>query len=80
LPLPKPPLPTPGAEPPHWQVHIDGGYIYYSAPVAIGTDARTGICTCLTKEYTPEGAVLLRDLCTNEAWINPPAVAPAAQL
>jgi hypothetical protein len=37
----------------------------------------TNRCTCLTKEYTPEGAVLFKDVCTNEAAINPPAVAPA---
>ena len=32
-----------------------------------------GPCTCLSKEYTPEGAVLFKDRCTNEAAINPPA-------
>jgi hypothetical protein len=37
-------------------------------------------CTCLSKEYTPEGAVLFKDNCTNEAAINPPPVAPAAEV
>ena len=35
-----------------------------------------GPCTCLSKEYTPEGAVLFKDRCTNEAAMNPPAPAP----
>jgi hypothetical protein len=30
----------------------------------------------LTKEYTPEGAVLFKDRCTNEAAMNPPPPAP----
>lgn len=33
-------------------------------------------CTCLSKEYTPEGAVLFKDRCTNEAAMNPPPVPP----
>jgi hypothetical protein len=41
--------------------------VYSSAPVV--TPNR---CTCLTKEYTQEGAVLFKDICTNEAAINPP--------
>lgn len=41
--------------------------IYRAAPVVY-----TNRCTCLTKEYTPEGAVLFKDICTNEAAINPP--------
>jgi hypothetical protein len=35
-----------------------------------------GPCTCLSKEYTPDGRVLFKDLCTNEAAINPPIVTP----
>ena len=47
--------------------------VYAAAPAAIYA-ARPVVnrCTCLTKEYTPEGAVLFKDLCTNEAAINPP--------
>jgi len=41
--------------------------VYAAAPVIT-----TNRCTCLTKEYTPDGAVLFKDLCTNEAAINPP--------
>ena len=42
------------------------GYTYGATRVA-------GPCTCLSKEYTPEGAVLFKDRCTNEAAMNPPA-------
>ena len=53
----------------------------YTAPAAAAVTyaATTAVaptynrCTCLTKEYTPEGAVLFKDLCTNEAAINPPS-------
>lgn len=58
---------------------------YYVAPV-IATGIATGVvaaptwnrCTCLTKEYTPEGAVVFKDLCTKEMAMNPPANASAA--
>lgn len=42
--------------------------IAVARPVA----AAPGPCTCLSKEYTPEGRVLFKDRCTNEAAINPP--------
>ena len=29
-------------------------------------------CTCLTKTYLPNGAVLFKDVCTQETAINPP--------
>jgi hypothetical protein len=39
----------------------------------------TSTCTCLTKQYTPQGAVVFKDVCTNEMAMNPPANAsPAA--
>jgi hypothetical protein len=46
--------------------------VVYAAvrPVAVASPAP---CTCLSKEYTPEGAVLFKDRCTNEAAMNPPA-------
>ena len=52
--------------------------VIYAAPVAAVYAAKPVVnrCTCLTKEYTPEGAVLFKDICTNEAAINPP---PAPQ-
>ena len=48
--------------------------VAYVAPAPVAAVAAP--CTCLTKEYTPEGAVLFKDICTNEAAINPPAQAP----
>jgi hypothetical protein len=59
---------------PHWHRHYVRWhrpvvYSSYSAPVA-------GPCTCLSKEYTQEGAVLFKDRCTNEMAMNPPAQAP----
>jgi hypothetical protein len=45
------------------------GYTYGATRVA-------GPCTCLSKEYTQDGRVLFKDLCTNEAAINPPVVSP----
>ena len=35
-----------------------------------------GPCTCLSKEYTPDGRVLFKDRCTNEAAMNPPIITP----
>ncbi len=70
---------------PHWHVGYRRHYwvapvaTYAAAPVAAYAVARpavAGPCTCLTKEYTPEGAVLFKDVCTNEAAINPPPAAP----
>jgi hypothetical protein len=68
---------------PRWYVHYRrpiwyGGAGYIAAPVtyAVSRPVVAGPCTCLSKEYTPEGAVLFKDRCTNEAAINPPAPAP----
>jgi len=48
--------------------------VYAARPVVYGAApvVSTNRCTCLTKEYTQEGAVLFKDICTNEAAINPP--------
>ncbi len=54
---------------PIWYAPRPVVYSSYSAPVA-------GPCTCLSKEYTQEGAVLFKDRCTNEMAMNPPAQAP----
>jgi hypothetical protein len=60
---------------------------YWVAPVVAGgvatyaTTPTTNRCTCLTKEYTPQGAVVFKDVCTNEMAMNPPAnVSPAAYM
>jgi len=57
----------------HWRYVWRHGYyrpVGYVAPVA-------GLCTCLTKDYTPEGIVVFRDLCTQEMASAPVAGAPA---
>jgi len=36
------------------------------------TPATTNPCSCLTKQYTPQGAVVFKDVCTNEMAMNPP--------
>lgn len=53
-------------------------YPGYVAPV-VGASAApnyaaaptTGNCSCLTKQYTPEGNVLFQDLCTKESALAP---------
>lgn len=72
---------------PHFHPHWHVGYrrpIWYAAPViaapvsyAVSRPAAAGACTCLTKEYTPDGRVLFKDRCTNEAAINPPIATEA---
>ena len=45
--------------------------VYVAArPVA----STPGPCTCLSKEYTQEGAVVFKDRCTAEMAMNPPVV------
>jgi hypothetical protein len=62
---------------PHWRPGIA-----IAAPavgvVSYGTAPTYNRCTCLTKEYTPEGAVVFKDICTQESAMNPPANAAAA--
>jgi hypothetical protein len=56
----------------HWhprRIFVYGGYSY---PVYRAAAPVTSTCTCLTKTYLPNGAVLFRDVCTNEAAVNPP--------
>ena len=55
----------------HWRYVWRHGYyrpVGYVAP---------GPCTCLWKGYTPEGAVVFKDLCTQEMASAPVAGAPA---
>src|SRR5215468_2985788 len=52
-----------------------GGVATYAATTT------TNRCTCLTKDYTPQGAVVFKDVCTNEMAMNPPFNAsPAADV
>jgi hypothetical protein len=64
---------------PRWHVRYYRPIWYGVRPVYAAYGPRLvspGPCTCLSKEYTPEGAVLFKDRCTNEAAMNPPAQAP----
>jgi hypothetical protein len=52
------------------------GATYASTPAPV-----TNTCTCLTKQYTPQGAVVFKDVCTNEMAMNPPVdPSPAAEM
>jgi hypothetical protein len=73
----------------HWWWRYTWRRPYFVAPViaaggvaAAATYAAapsTNRCTCLTKEYTPQGQVVFKDVCTNEMAMNPPAdTAPAS--
>lgn len=64
----------------YWRI---GWRRHYWVPPVVATGVATGIvaaapawnrCSCLTKEYTPEGVVVFKDLCTKETAMNPPAV------
>jgi hypothetical protein len=63
---------------PHWHVRYHHPIWVHGVRTAEYSVARpvNGPCTCLSKEYTDDGRVLFKDLCTNEAAINPPIVAP----
>jgi hypothetical protein len=63
---------------PHWHVryHRPVWYGVRTVGYTYGATRVAGPCTCLSKEYTEDGRVLFKDLCTNEAAINPPVVAP----
>jgi len=67
----------------HWRhrhVHVyPRPVIYSAAPAVYAAKPAVNPCTCLTKEYTPEGALLFKDICTNEAAINPPPAAAPQQ-
>jgi hypothetical protein len=67
---------------PHWRIGLRRHY--WVAPVVATAVATRYVaqptwnrCNCLTKEYTPEGAVVFKDLCTKEMAMNPPVTAPA---
>jgi hypothetical protein len=66
---------------PHWRYGFRRHY-WVAPVVATGIATRYvaqptwNRCNCLTKEYTPEGAVVFKDLCTQEMAMNPPASPP----
>ena len=53
--------------------------IWYAAPIVAAPVSYAvarpvaGPCTCLSKQYTQEGAVVFKDNCTNEMAMNQPA-------
>lgn len=57
----------------HRPVYIATRPVYVARPVVV---AKPGPCTCLSKEYTPEGVVVFKDRCTNEMAMNPPPAPP----
>ena len=74
---------------PHWHWHwrhfgwrrpiwiapvVAGGVATYAATTY--STPTYNRCTCLTKEYTPQGAVVFKDVCTNESAMNPPVTGP----
>jgi hypothetical protein len=63
-------LPPPRVHRPHFHDHVRIHRIYergYVRPVGFVQPVTTeGLCTCLTKGYTPEGIVVFKDLCTKE--------------
>lgn len=74
--------------PNHWHWRFGWRRNLWIAPVigagiatTYATTPATSRCTCLTKDYTPQGAVVFKDVCTNEMAMNPPANAsPAADM
>ncbi len=65
---------------PHFHKHVRIHRVYeraYIRPVAYVRPVVEGPCTCLTKGYTPEGAVVFKDLCTKEMASAPAEGAPA---
>jgi hypothetical protein len=64
---------------PNWHVRYHRPIWYGVRPVYTAYSTRVvtpGPCTCLSKEYTPDGRVLFKDRCTNEAAMNPPMITP----
>jgi hypothetical protein len=56
----------------HRHIYIYPRPVYAARPVIYSAAPTVNRCTCLTKQYLPTGAVMFKDVCTNEAAINPP--------
>jgi hypothetical protein len=64
---------------PYWVAPVVATGGVAAAATSYASTPATNTCTCLTKQYTPQGAVVFKDVCTNEMAMNPPASAsPAA--
>jgi hypothetical protein len=77
------PVGHPGHQIGHWRIHEHRHFVrwhnhFWVRPVGYavrGVDVavQSGPCTCLTKNYTPEGQVVFADLCTKESASAPVA-------
>ena len=90
---PGPKGPGPGAKgpgfKPHWCFkhpwHCRSGHIHIVRYPVVTTRVATvsrpvaSTCTCLTKTYLPNGAVMFKDVCTQEVAINGPEQQAQAQ-
>jgi hypothetical protein len=64
---------------PHWHhggVYMVDGRPVYDAVPAVST--APGPCSCLTKDYTDEGLVIFKDICTKESATTVVPGSPAA--
>jgi len=63
----------------HWRFHEHRHFVrwhnhFWVRPVGYAVrDVQPGLCTCLTKNYTPEGQVVFADICTKESASAPVA-------
>jgi len=64
---------------PHFHDHVRYWHFreHYVRPVGYVRPVVAGPCTCLTKDYTPEGIVVFKDLCTKEMASAPVDGGPA---
>jgi hypothetical protein len=63
---------------PHFHDHVRYWHFreHYVRPVGYVRPVVEGTCNCLTKDYTPEGTVVFKDLCTKEMASAPVEGAP----
>ena len=70
------PIGNPGRPGNHWRFHEHRHFVHWHNHIwvhpvgyvvrGVDTAVQPGPCTCLTKNYTPEGMVVFQDLCTKE--------------
>jgi hypothetical protein len=64
---------------PNWHPQVHFRPVYergYVRTVGVAAPVAEGLCTCLTKGYTPDGLVVFKDLCTKEMASAPVNGAP----
>lgn len=89
----KPIFPVKPIKPPHIHAHVPHGHGPHFVPVPVPVTAYAverpvtvvsqrpvtrNTCNCLTKDYTPDGIVIFKDLCTQETASAPLPGSPAA--